>query len=428
MSLSLDAGTTARSGLKPLMATAWRYGLSASGPVATSGAHFLASLLFVRDLAAASFGLFSFVLVIVPFAMSATAAMLVIPVTASLNDTREKRDQVTACCLKLNLLLSVLTALGVFTALAAAHAPITAALLLGLFGGALTFRWFGRCFAYVEGRIKAAVASDFIYALTLVTGLGLLALGHRVSLTSGALMMVVAALAALLPLGRDFFVQQWNAIFTGRLSSYAATFRDVTRWSLLGVVLTEMTVNAHAYLVTFIAGPGTFALLALGMLLMRPASLVQSALPDLERPRMTRQIADRDLGGLTRTRQEFGAGLIAVLLATMALDAVLLLWFPQLVLKRGYGLHDVAIVTSISAIIMAVRALRAPQAVHLQAAGWFKQMAGIGMVSSVISILTTLALLFTFGPIASLGGVLLGEFVILVKCRKLVRQWQAQNV
>ena len=118
----------------------------------------------------------------------------------------------------------------------------------------------------------------------------------------------------------------------------------------------------------------------------------------------------------------------AVLLATMALDAVLLLWFPQLVLKRGYGLHDVAIVTSISAIIMAVRALRAPQAVHLQAAGWFKQMAGIGMVSSVISILTTLALLFTFGPIASLGGVLLGEFVILVKCRKLVRQWQAQNV
>ena len=40
------------------------------------------------------------------------------------------------------------------------------------------------------------------------------------------------------------------------------------------------------------------------------------------------------------------------------LDAVLLIWFPQLVLKRGYGLHDVVIVTSLSALIMAVRAAR----------------------------------------------------------------------
>ena len=55
-----------------------------------------------------------------------------------------------------------------------------------------------------------------------------------------------------------------------------------------------MTVNAHAYLVTFISGPGPFALLAVGQMLMRPASLVQSALPDLERPAMTRAIAAKD--------------------------------------------------------------------------------------------------------------------------------------
>src|SRR5271167_2973274 len=112
MSLSL-AIAPRKSRLKPLLATAWRYGLSASGPVATSAAHFLASLLFVRNLAAASFGLFSFVLVIVPFAMSATAALLIIPVTRSLGETAERRGQIAACCLKLNLLLSALTALGV---------------------------------------------------------------------------------------------------------------------------------------------------------------------------------------------------------------------------------------------------------------------------------------------------------------------------
>jgi hypothetical protein len=429
MSLSLAiAPHPLKSRLKPWLATAWRYGLSASGPVATSGAHFLASLLFVRNLAAASFGLFSFVLVIVPFAMSATAALLVIPVTRSLGDTQERREQIAACCLKLNLLLSALAMLGVFAALLAARSTMAPAILLGAFGGALTFRWFGRCYAYVEGRMKAAVASDMAYALCLVAGLGILALSHHVSLVSGAAMMLAAALVALAPLGKTFFAEQWAAIGKGRLGLYGGMFRDVTRWSLLGVVFTEMTVNAHAYLVTFIAGPGTFALLALGMLLMRPASLVQSALPDLERPLMTRQIAARDWPALDRTRREFGFGLIAVLLATLALDAVLLIWFPSLILKRGYGLHDVVLVGTLSAIIMAVRALRAPPSVHLQAAGWFKQLAAIGTSSSVISILATLALLLLFGPIASLGGVLLGELVILLNCWRLMREWRAQNV
>ena len=90
MSLSLEAGLAeSRTAVDALLATAWRYGLSTSGPVATSGAHFLASLLFVRALSAAAFGLFSFVLVIVPFAMSMTAALLVIPVTRALGEPQE---------------------------------------------------------------------------------------------------------------------------------------------------------------------------------------------------------------------------------------------------------------------------------------------------------------------------------------------------
>jgi hypothetical protein len=41
-----------------------------------------------------------------------------------------------------------------------------------------------------------------------------------------------------------------SALRHGSLAAYGATFRDLTRWSLAGVVLTEVTVNAHAYLVT----------------------------------------------------------------------------------------------------------------------------------------------------------------------------------
>jgi hypothetical protein len=427
MSLSLELAQAPPSRLKPLLATARRYGLSASGPVATSGAHFLASLLFVRSLPAAAFGLFSFVLVIVPFAMSMTGALLIIPATSALTLPAAARAEAIACCLKMNLLLSALTMAVVAALLSIAHAALLPALLLGLFGGALTFRWFARCYAFIEGRLHNAIGSDIVYASALILGLGVLALSHRVSLTAGAGMLLLAALVSFVPLGRKFFVEQYAAIRTGRLRLYGATFRDVTRWSLLGVIFTELTVNAHAYLVTFVAGSGPFALLALGMLLMRPASLMQSALPDLERPVMTRQIAARDWRGLARTGREFGGGLFAMLAGTLALDAGLLFWFPGLILKKGYGLHDVMIVAAISAIIMAIRCLRAPPAVLLQAVGAFKQSAAIAFKTSVISLVCTLILLLAFGPVASLGGVALGELAFLLYCRKLASAWEAQR-
>src|SRR5580704_14505291 len=126
MSLPLESaiGFDARrpSRLRPLLATAWRYGISTSGPVATSGAHFLASLIFVRSLPAREFGLFSFVLVIVPFCMSLIAAALVIPVTRSLNDSEAARARIVATCLKLNFALTLVTALGVFAFLLLARA------------------------------------------------------------------------------------------------------------------------------------------------------------------------------------------------------------------------------------------------------------------------------------------------------------------
>ena len=423
MSLTLEVAED--SSWKDFWATAGRYIVSASGPVATSGAHFLASLLFVRNLSATSFGLFSFVLVIVPFAMSMTASLLVIPVTRALGESPSQRALTNASCLKMNLVLTAATGLIVTGLLLAAKAPVFPATLLGLFGATFTFRWFGRCHAFVEGRIKAAIASDMTYAMALILGLGLLALGAGVSLTAGAVALLLAALASLVPLGGKFFADQFSAIFHGSLRLYARTFRDVTRWSLLGVIFTEFTANAHAYLVTFIAGSGSFALLALGMLLMRPASLVQSALPDLERPVMTRQIAAKDWRALSRTAREFGAGLLAVLVATLLLDAVILIWFPHLVLKRGYDIHAVVLVTALSALIMAIRALRSPLAVLLQAVGAFKEMAAFGVKSSAISIFATMVLLLAFGPMASLGGVLLGELTILIYCRKLVADWQA---
>jgi len=403
-----------------MLGTALRYGLSAAGPVAVSGAHFLASLIFLRNLPAHEFGLFSFVMVVVSFGMSLNVSLISVPITRNLV-TGETGTR--AICFQMNWLVCAGFAAALFAALLAGHAPLREAVMLALFAGVFTFRWFARCFAFVDNRMGAAVQSDIAYALLVVASLGILALAHRVNFTLGSEMMLLSALAALLPFGLKFFRTQLMAL-RGDIRSYGPIFRDLTRWSLMGVFLTEVTVNAHAYLVTFISGPSAFALLALGMLLMRPASLMQSALPDLERPAMARAIAAKDMAKLSRIQRHFRYGLAATWAGNMLLCAALLAFFPLLILKKGYGLHDAIVVAAVSALIMAIRALRTPLAVLLQAAGQFKQLAGIGTLSATISVAATLGLLLAFGPIASLGGILLGELVILARVHTMARDWK----
>ena len=407
------------TGTPPWLALAWRYGLSVTGPLAVSGAHFLVSLVFLRSLEASEFGIFSFVLVVSAFAMSVSGAGLVLPATHSM----VKEDTATtAAVFRLALAAGLVFAVALTLATMASGTSLSRAAPLGLFCAVLAYSWFARSLAYIEGRVGAAILSDIIYGAIVLAGLGIMVLLHDVSLRHGGELLLLAATTSLVTFGRDFFRSQWRGLRSGRLRDYMPAFRTVTGWSLMGVGLTEATLNAHAYLVTFIAGPGAFALPALGMLLMRPVSLVQSALPDLERPAMMRAFAARDGATLDRILFEFQAALALILVATILLATALLAFAPQLLLKQGYGLGNAVTAALLSAAIMAVRSARAPLSVLLQAAGEFKALARLSAWSAAMAIASTLALLLAFGAVASLGGILLGDLVILAGLKPLARK------
>jgi O-antigen/teichoic acid export membrane protein len=126
---------------------------------------------------------------------------------------------------------------------------------------------------------------------------------------------------------------------------------------------------------------------------------------------------------LLRTRRDFFGALMMVWLGAVALAGGLLFWFPHLLLKKGYRLEDVLVVTLLTAAIMMLRNFRTPPAVLLQAAGEFKALAGIGTKSCAVSVIATLALLLAFGPVASLLGIMAGEFVVLFAVLRLSRKW-----
>lgn len=395
---------------------AQRYGLSILGAAAVSGAHFLASLILLHAVPARGFGLFSFAMVVVALGMSVNVALISVPLTRGL--AAGDRAGMPAC-FQMNWLVCCALALALFALLLASGASLQEAALLALFAGIFTFRWFARCFAFLQGRIATAVQSDLSYSLLLTGSVAALAATRHISLGLSAGMLGLSALAALLPFGSEFFRRQIAALGE-RPRGYAPIFRDTSRWSLAGVITTELTANAHAYLVTLLAGPGAFAPLALGMLLMRPAGLVQSALPDMERPAMARAIAARDGASLLRVERHFTIGLLAAWLANILLCAGLFLFLPKLVVKNG-SIPTVILVTAICALIMMIRALRTPKAVLLQAAGALKSLAGISLLSAAVSLIATLGLLLAFGPVASLAGIVLGEALILIGCRASAR-------
>jgi O-antigen/teichoic acid export membrane protein len=406
---------------------AWRYGSSAAGPVSIAGAHFIAALIFLNDLSRTEFGLFSFLLVVVPFCMSITGSLVGAPLSNTLTRAANIDERELSTFFKMNILTACVAATLVFAMMLFAGAPMIAALLLGAYGGTMVVRWFARCFAYVGHTPFRAVSCDFLYSGMLIAALLTLTLIHRLTIESGAVALLACAVLSLPAFGADYLRKQIRPGRAGSLMAYLPIWRDLTRWSALGVLLTEFTANAHAYLVTFISGPSSFALLALGSLVMRPVSLVFSALPDMERPIMGRAIAAGNSAGAFRTVNEFRTATSAVWAATLLLAGVLLTWFPHILLKKGYDETQVIAVIAMWSAIMLVRAIRTPENVFLQAAGEYKGLARASMRSSIVSMVLTLALLIAFGPIVSLGGVLAGDITMTIAIFSLTKAWKARH-
>lgn len=418
----LRVADTMRS--QPIVRLFYRYGLSTSGPVAISAAHFAASVIFLRMLSAAEFGQFAFLLIVVPFCLGLSGALLGAPASLTRAKDEATASREIATLQKASLVVSGAAGLIVAALMLSTSAHTGEAVLFGLYGAGSVLRAFLRSLANVRGDIARAAASDILYATLLVVGLaGLIGFG-RLTMPHAAVTLVLAILGSLVPFGWRHLRELLPSSGAPALLSYMPMWRDVTRWSLTGVVLTELTTNAHAYFVTFVSGPKVFGLLAIGALFMRPASLVLGALPDIDQPVMTRRIAQGDFKGAFRVVKEFRTAAGAVLVATIALSAAILIWFPGLLAKKGFDETQVLIVLAFWIAITAVRVLRTPEAVFLQATGNYSALARVSAWSGATSLLVTGFLLFAVGPVASLGGVLAGEVAVVLAIFPLTRAWK----
>ena len=98
-----------------------------------------------------------------------------------------------------------------------------------------------------------------------------------------------------------------------------------------------------------------------------------------------------------------------------------------MLVKKDYSLREVCFAVVVSALIMALRALRTPVSVLLQAAGEFRRLTGPGIWSGAISLTATLVLLMAAGPVAAFIGILLGELVATERTFAIARAWKRSH-
>ena len=151
---TLPPGESSTAGkLSSFVPAAARYGLTSFGPIAISGAHFLVSLLALRGMLRADFGIISFLLATVPLALNISGAL--VGASASRVPSPALAGAALASHLKINLLYSLCVGVAVFVLLRLSEPDATADIVFGVYAGLMTLRWFGRILSYVLRQLAA---------------------------------------------------------------------------------------------------------------------------------------------------------------------------------------------------------------------------------------------------------------------------------
>lgn len=402
-----------------------RFGLASISSAGVSVSHLLIQLVSIHHLDAVGIGTLAFLLVIIQFGYGLSNALVSTPYTIAFNHAEDASPATLDFFFPINLLLSVAQGL-VCAAIAWIMVGPLAAAAFGVAGVLQLLRWFGRSNAYAHHNPLGAARSDVIYAVTIVAGLAAgLALG--VSLPGIGLIVALAALAGLVPFGPRF-VRRHAPIGLGRaFAAYRPVWRDQSAWTLIGVVTTEATSNAHSYIVTLMAGPRAFAPIAVGMLFFRPVNVCITALTQLERPRMTRAVARGDQQSAIQAERVFMAALVTIWIATAAAVAVVLLRFPGLIISPTLDRGTVALAVIFCALLSLVQCIQAPMSVLAQARRLFRPLAAASVYSCVVGVTAVTVITLSFAPVLSVAGVVVAQLVMMLGIYRLDRRWRRQQ-
>jgi len=402
-----------------------RYAMAGAGPITAAVAQFALTLILLRHLDPGAFGTFAFLLVISQFSWGIWSALLCAPLPVLDNHRHENGDSpdLRGALFAVNLVGSGVIAIG-FGLLAlwlGMHGATS--ILWGGYAGAALLRWFARAHAYVAGEPVRTLASDLAYSLTIAAGAIYIIVDPADALWTATLVLFAGAALGMLPFGRPFARAQFSLSFWRDLMNYRTVWLGQARWSVLGVTTSELTGNAHVYIVTAVYGASSYAAIAASALLVRPVNVIQNALTEFERPQMARQVRDRNLAGLNGNARIFMVALVGAWLATAIASVLVFAIAPNIIFPPQYDLWTLELTAALWLAVALARLVRTPGSTMLQSGGLFRQLANTSIVSAIVSVLAVVILVVTAGPLWSIAGILLGELVCAFLIMRTTRSW-----
>lgn len=366
------------------------------------------------------YGAFAFYLLIQAFAYSLINALFGAPLLIAYRDEKVDPTGLNPM-LRLVMLLAVLCALLQALLLKQQGISIDEMSLLAVSSVLLQLRWFFRC-VQQNGDPEQVMLADGWFSLVALFGAASLSLQGMVSLWSLSLLLLFATVVSLLPSGRLL----WTILCASpdwRL--WSRGFTQQGKPALTGVVTVEATTNIHQYLIVLIQGSAALAPVAAAGLFLRPMTLVQSSLAQIDRPRLARAAVAADWFQLLHIWRLFlRLSLLAFVVNLVVL--VFLLWIDPATLWPDLAtLAHFILCGSFVAAAALLRSLRGPASTLLQAFDQFQFLADVTVRASLVTVPLVLLGILVGGIFGALAAMVLGECLVAIpilrRCRRMLK-------
>lgn len=396
--------------------------VGSGGSFATAGAGFFLSASIIRHLDPVSYGFIAFSLTLTQLGFGVTNALVGTPLSVTISEDAPETQRQVDSIIKVSILVCSSVFLIVFLSAQYFKIDLTPAAWLAFGAATGTFRWFLRLLGFaVHAPLRVAI-SDLVYASSIVVGVLGALLAEVVSPSMVGGIISLASVLSCLTYADRVSSGSLARIFENPISAYVDVWNRHAKWSLVGVLCTEMTANAHTYIIIGLVGPEKLAPVSIAALFWRPTSTVYASLTQMERPIIARHLSNGDTKAALKSQEIFrlvvfaawAANFLAVLaIATVFYDHFIGHQYDKMTVWIGFALYSG---------IMLSRAWRMPESVLIQAARRLKELASVSMKTAPISILGALAFSIVIAPAASLAGILIGDLVMATSVAKLARR------
>ena len=399
--------------------------------------NFALNLYLVRVAAPDDFGLFAIVNAASLFAAMVQNAIVNTPLSVHLPAAHDPGEK--------GLLLRAFSAVNF--ALAACVLLIGAAILSWRLGAAALpvagcacfylcsqfVREFHRAQLAVEGRLAALLLSDAASAALSAAALAVL---HRLDwpLLSAdpqwriapSVFLVVGLAGALTAapwIAASFKVPSYRRL-PGETAQVLKGQLHEIRWSLLGVVTTEIQNRGYLYIAAAVFGPATVALLQAGRILYGPLNLLSAAWARVARPQFAALIARDDASGFRRALARAFRAFTAFNL--LFLGALWLAWplLSPLVFAGKYG-DDIAVIVALWGAANLVSQARACLGIGAQALRRFRELSMATIAGAAVSLVLVGVACALGRPGWLIAPVIAGECVAMIFVLRILRRGDA---